>query len=150
MPTKLQIQTKISSNISKVWKYFTEPEHIKSWNHASDDWYCPDARNDFRVGGEFHYIMSEKPTEQNPEPQAKFDFFGVFTEIEPLAKLSYKLSKDKDDPEARKVENLFEKIDENTTILTINFDPETQNSLEMQKSGWQAILDNFKKYCEEN
>ncbi len=150
MSTKLQIQTQINSDISKVWEYFTNPEHIKSWNHASDDWYCPETRNELKVGGEFHYIMSEKPTDQNPNPQNKFDFSGVYTEIEPLAKISYKMSKDINDPEAREVENLFEKLDENTTRLIINFDPETQNSLEMQKSGWQAILDNFKKYCEEN
>ena len=131
----ITIQTTVNASLEKAWEYWTEPKYITNWNFASDDWECSKAENDLRVGGKFLSTMSTK------DGSASFDFSGEYTEIDPLSKIKYSLG------DGRKVEISFEQV-ENGVQITESFDPENENTLEIQQSGWQAILDNYKKCVE--
>lgn len=132
---KIVIETHISSHLEKVWELWTHPQHIMNWNFATDTWCCPKAENDLRVGGSFKSRMEAR------DGSFGFDFEGVYDEVVEHSKISYTMG------DGRKVTTRFESIQQ-TTKITTDFDPETTNSIEMQKSGWQSILNNFKKYCE--
>lgn len=129
------IEATIHANIEKVWKFWTEPEHIVQWNHASDDWHTTKSENDLCVGGKFLSRMEAK------DGSFGFDFGGIYTDIKPHELIAYTLG------DNRKVEVIFSKKG-NDTVITSHFEPETQNPVEMQKGGWQAILNNFKKHVE--
>jgi len=131
----VRITTK--EEIQKVWDYFTKPEHIVNWCFASDDWHCPKAENDLRTGGKFSTTMASK------DGAMSFDFGGTYDEVIPLKSYTYTIG------DGRKVTVKFDVMDDNV-ILTENFEPENMNPLEMQRGGWQAILENFKKYVENN
>lgn len=135
MNQPITIKTHVQAPIEKIWEYWTEPEHIKQWNNASDDWCTPSAKNDLRVGGTFSVRMESK------DGMNGFDFEGTYTSVEKHDKIAYIMS------DGRKVHVVFTKQDDGYTI-TETFDPENENSLEMQKAGWQSILNNFKKYVE--
>jgi len=131
----IQVETQIQASVETVWDCFTNPKHIVHWNFASPDWHCPKATNDLREGGEFHYTMAAK------DGSFEFDFWGTFLQIEDVKKLEIVLGDD------RKMSVIFDsKGDE--TILTELFEPESENSHELQKAGWQAILSNFKTYAQ--
>lgn len=134
---KITIKANISSNIQKVWDYYTKPEHITKWNYALDTWHCPRAYNDLSVGGKLSWRKEAK------DGSYGFDYEGVYNEIEEKKKIIYTLLDD------RKVEVNFHSYG-NQTVVQITFDPENQNPREMQEEGWQKILDNFKKYTETN
>ena len=134
---KIKIEATIEAGIDKVWKYWSEPEHITKWAFAQDDWEAPYAENDLRAGGKFLTRMAAK------DGSASFDMAGEYTEVVPNEKISYVF-------DGREVVTQFEKIDENTTKVVSEFDPENINSEEKQKEGWQGILDNFKKHVEAN
>jgi uncharacterized protein YndB with AHSA1/START domain len=121
--------------INKVWYYYTNPEHIMKWNFASDDWYCPYASNDLRVGGKYSVRMEAK------DGSFGFDFEAVYDEVDPNKQIGYTM------PDGRRAKVTFYELNHRTTVK-VNFDPETENSVEIQRGGWQAILDNFKKYTE--
>ncbi|NJM16328.1 MAG: hypothetical protein HC896_13980, partial [Bacteroidales bacterium] len=129
--TKITVQAAINADSKKVWDYYTEPEHITKWNFASHDWQCPSATNDLRVGGKYLARMEAK------DGSFGFDFEAIYSEIKTNERFTYKLD------DNRVVTVSFKGL-ENKTELTIVFDAETENSLEMQKDGWQAILNNFK------
>lgn len=131
----VRILTKES--LEKVWDYFTNPKHIVNWNNASDDWHCPKAENDLTVGGTFSSTMASK------EGKMSFDFNGTYTEVVPMKKFVYTIA------DGRKVTVKFDVMDD-MVILTENFAPENENSMELQRAGWQAILENFRKYLENN
>jgi uncharacterized protein YndB with AHSA1/START domain len=133
---KIKIETTINKNIEKVWDFYTKPEHIVKWNTASEDWHTTKAENDLRPGGTFSSRMEAKDKSEG------FDFTGTYTNVIPFEKIQYKMTDD------RKVEASFQPKDQSNTHITIEFDPENENSLELQQQGWQAILDNFKKYVE--
>jgi uncharacterized protein YndB with AHSA1/START domain len=133
--TVVIIETTVDAPVEKVWEFWTEPEHIKQWNSASDDWHTPRAENDLRVGGKFLSRMEAR------DGSFGFDFEGIYDEVEPLSVIAYSLG------DGRQVRTVFESEGSRTKITT-NFDAETQNPIEMQKDGWQAILDNFKKHTE--
>jgi uncharacterized protein YndB with AHSA1/START domain len=134
----ITVNTTIKNKTTEeVWEYFTNPKHVMNWNHAGDDWHCPKAENDLEVGKSFTYTMAAKNGEMS------FDFTGIYTEIEPLSKISYVLADD------RKIYITFQKTEEGIEIIE-KFDPETENSEELQQTGWQMILNNFKKYIESN
>jgi len=135
--TKIKIEALVSADVNKVWNYYNSPEHITKWNFASDDWHCPNAENDLRVGGKLKSRMEAK------DGSFGFDFEAVYDDVIEHEKIAYKLN------DGREVETLFENLDRKIKITT-TFDAETQNPVEMQKTGWQAILDNFKKYVETN
>jgi len=131
----ITIKTIIEATIEQVWIYWTTPEHIKKWNNASDDWHTPKVDNDLKKGGRFVYRMEAK------DGSFGFDFGGTYTKIVPEKHLAYRLD------DERKAIIDFEEKDDKVTI-TETFDTEDQNPIDMQKQGWQAILDNFKKYTE--
>lgn len=133
---KIKIETTTSAPIEKVWEYFNNPEHITKWNFATDEWHCPSAENNLKEGEKFSYRMEAK------DGSAGFDFSGVYDKIVHNQLIEYHLE------DNRKVEVLFEAIDENTTKVTQTFEVEKSNDAEMQRQGWQMILDNFKKYAE--
>lgn len=133
----IQVETIVHAPIEKVWKYWSEPEHIIKWNYASDDWHTPKAENDLRTGGKFSSIMASK------DGKHSFDFYGTYDLVEKPNRIEYTLG------DNRKVTILFSEEGESTGIKEI-FEAENTNSAEMQKIGWQAILDHFKKYIETN
>ena len=134
---KITIHADIKADIQKVWDYYTLPEHITNWNFASDDWHCPGAENDLRPGGRYKARMEAK------DGSFGFDFEAVYDEVIDHSKIVYTLE------DGRKVVIDFEQADEKTKVTTV-FDAETENSVDMQRDGWQAILNNFKKYTEAN
>lgn len=134
---KITVATTINATIEKVWKYFTEPEYIMQWNNASPDWHTPAATNNLTVGGTFSYTMAAK------DGSFSFDFAGAYNDIQENKLIAYTIGDD------RKVEVHFSANGNQTEVVEI-FEAENQNSLEMQKAGWQAILDNFKKLVEGN
>ena len=127
----------INAPVSKVWQYWTEPSHIIKWNSASPDWHTPSAENDLWEGGKFSSRMEAK------DGSMGFDFGGTYDKIINHRLIQYTLG------DERKVEIHFAENNGQTEI-TETFDPETTNTIELQRTGWQAILDNFKKYVEEN
>lgn len=129
----ITVRTTIKAPIEKVWNFFTQPEHITKWNFASDDWHCPVAENKLQVNGKFKYTMASKE-----EPIA-FDFEGTYEAIETHKKIVYKIT------DGRKVVVKFELL-ESKVILTEIFEPEYIHSISLQRNGWQAILNNFKKH----
>lgn len=135
--TPLQVRTKVHADPGKVWEYWTNPEHITKWNFASDDWCCPKAENDLKVGGKYKARMEAK------DGSSGFDFEAVYDEIKDRKKIAYTMT------DGRKASTDFYQLGD-TTQITTTFDPDSQHPLEMQKNGWQAILENFRKYTETN
>src|SRR5437667_12753163 len=135
--TLITIQAVINAPIEKVWEGWTTPQHITKWNNASDDWHTPHAENDLRVGGKFLSRMEAK------DGSFGFDFGGVYDEVKTNELIAYTIGT------SRKVKVNFTK-QANATKVVSNFEAEDQNPIEMQRGGWQAILDNFKKYAEAN
>lgn len=137
MSNAITVQTIVNAPIEKVWEYWNGPEHIPAWAFASDDWEAPSAENDLRTGGKFKTVMAAK------DGSASFDFTGTYTGVAGNELIEY----DMDD--GRHVKTVFEDTPEGVKI-TQTFDPENENPEEMQREGWQSILDNFKKYTETN
>ena len=125
----------IGAPIDVAWKKWTTPEDIKKWNNASDDWFTPSAENDLRAGGKFLYKMEAK------DGSSGFDFWGVYDKVKTNQLISYTIG------DGRKVEvDFLTKGDE--TIIVESFEAETTHTVELQRAGWQSILNNFKKYVE--
>lgn len=131
----ITVQATIHAPVKKVWQYWTEPKHIIKWNNASDDWHTPFAGNDLRAGGKFLSRMEAK------DGSAGFDFSGIYDEVKEHTLIAYTID------DGRKVKVVFSEKG-NKTKVTETFEAENKNPIEMQKTGWQAILDNFKKYTE--
>ena len=133
----IKIENIVNAPVEKVWEYWTKNEHITKWNFASDDWHSPKAENDLRVGGSFVYRMEAK------DGSMGFDFGGVYDVIRDNAYIEYTLG------DGRKVKVSFTALNnDKATKVVESFEAEGTHSIEMQKNGWQAILDNFKKYTE--
>ena len=135
--TKVTVETTVSADAKKVWDYWTHPDHITKWNFASDDWHCPNAENDLKTGGKFKSVMASK------DGKMSFDFEGIYDEVVNVSKIIYSLA------DGRQVNITFEDLGD-TVKVTETFDAETQNPIELQRAGWQAILDNFRKHVESN
>ncbi|PSL25360.1 SRPBCC family protein [Chitinophaga ginsengisoli] len=135
--TAITVETTVQAPVAKVWEYWNQPEHIKQWAFASDDWHVPASENDLRTGGKFSTTMAAK------DGSFSFDFGGVYTQVKEHKLIEYTLG------DERKVSILFSSIGDATKIVE-TFEAEDTHSVEMQQSGWQAILDNFKKYTEAN
>jgi uncharacterized protein YndB with AHSA1/START domain len=131
------ITVEVSVNIprEKAWEFFTKPEHITQWNNASPDWECPRAGSDLKVGGTFSYRMQAK------DGSGGFDFGGTYTEVVPNERIAYKIG------DGRNVSVTFETKDGVTHVIE-SFETEKMNPIELQRSGWQMILNNYKKYAE--
>lgn len=136
-PTVITVQNTINAPVAKVWEYYTSPEHIIKWNTPSVDWHTTRAENDLRVGGTFISRMEAK------DGSFGFDFSGTYDEVRTHEFIAYTMS------DGRKATITFTP-EGNATKIVVKFDAETQNPEEMQRDGWQAILDAFKKYTELN
>lgn len=135
--TKVTIEAIIAADTRKVWDYWTSPEHITKWNFASDDWQCPKAENDLRVGGKYMARMEAK------DGSFGFDFEAVYDEVIDQKRITYTMG------DGRQATTDFEDLG-GATKVTTTFDAEGVHDVEMQRAGWQAILNNFKKYTEAN
>jgi uncharacterized protein YndB with AHSA1/START domain len=132
---RITIETVVKKPIGQVWEKLTIPEHIMKWNNASEDWYTPSAENDLRAGGTFNYKMAAR------DGSYSFDFGGIYDEVILNKKIAYTLG------DGRRVGIEFIEEDEGVKVVE-TFEAEGNHSLEMQRAGWQAILDNFKRYAE--
>jgi uncharacterized protein YndB with AHSA1/START domain len=132
---KITVEATIAADSKKVWDYYTLAEHIVHWNFASDDWQCPWAKSDMRPGGKYAARMEAK------DGSFGFDFETTYDEVEEGEKFSYTMD------DGRQATTIFNKLGDKTQVIT-SFDAETENPIELQKNGWQAILNNFKKYAE--
>lgn len=133
--TQITVQAEISADVKKVWEYYTNPQHITKWNFASEDWHCPSASNDLQVGGKYTSRMEAR------DGSFGFDFTVIYSEVDSFKKLAYTME------DGRKA-NVQLVTTKSGTQITIVFDAENQHPVDMQQGGWQAILNNFKKYTE--
>jgi uncharacterized protein YndB with AHSA1/START domain len=132
---KISIETLVKSNIGKVWSAWTTPADINQWNAASDDWHNPRSQNDLRVGGKFSYRMEAK------DGRMGFDFEGTYTKVVPEKLIEYVLG------DNRAVSVTFEPVNGGIKVVE-TFEAEDANSAEMQRQGWQCILNRFASYVE--
>lgn len=133
--TPIMVQTIVRAPVEKVWEYWTAPGHIMQWNNAADTWHTPSASNDLRVGGSFVYRMEAR------DGSFGFDFGGVYDEVVAYRIIRYTIG------DGRKVSVSFDGKGKETVVEEV-FEPEGMNPVEMQRTGWQNILDNFKRYVE--
>ncbi|HJT74137.1 MAG TPA: SRPBCC family protein [Chitinophaga sp.] len=133
--TILTVAATVNAPVEKVWKTWNTPEDIMKWNSASDDWHTPSSTNDLRPGGKFTARMEAK------DGSWGFDFAGIYDAVEEYKLIEYTMG------DNRKVKIVFE-ANGNTTTVTESFEAELENPIEMQQEGWQAIMNNFKKYTE--
>ena len=133
--TTITVEATVNATIETVWESWTKPEHITKWNYASDDWHSPYAENDLKEGGKMLATMAAK------DGSFSFDFWGIHTKVLQHQEIATTLGDD------RKMSVKFISTD-NKVKLIETFEPENQNSSELQQQGWQAILNNFKKYTE--
>ena len=131
---KITVQTTVAVDLEKAWDAYTRPEHITQWNFADPSWHCPQASNDLRVGGRYHARMEAK------DGSYGFDFEAVYTDVQPGIQFTYEFG-------GRRATVQFQARNHQTEV-SVAFDPETENALELQRNGWQAILDNYRKHTE--
>ena len=134
---KINVETTVAAPIEQVWRAYTTPADIKQWNAASDDWHTTAASVDLREGGAFSSRMEAK------DGSMGFDFEGTYDKVEPNVQIAYMIA------DGRKVNITFAPEGERTKIVE-TFEAETTHSVDMQRDGWQAILNNFKKYTDSN
>lgn len=133
--TSITVSTIVNAPVATVWEAWSSPEHIMKWNSASPDWHTPKAENDLRKGGKFSSRMEAR------DGSFGFDFGGVYDEVKEHELIEYTMG------DGRKVSITFAAAGDTTTV-TETFDAEETNPIEMQRGGWQAIMDSFKKYTE--
>lgn len=131
----ITVETTVNIPITDLWNYWTLPEHIIQWYHASDDWHAPFAENDLCVDGKFRTTMAAR------DGSFQFNFEGVYTRVDPRQRIEFLIA------DGRKVNISFTSLG-NRTHITESFEAEETHTLEQQRDGWQAILDNFRKYAE--
>ena len=136
MSNRIKVAATINADAKKVWDYYTQPEHITQWNFAAPSWHCPSATNNMVVGGKYFARMEAR------DGSSGFDFEAIYDEINPGQSFAYSFGD-------RKVTVEFKNLVNQTEVIIV-FDPENENPIEMQRGGWQSILDNFKKYTETN
>jgi uncharacterized protein YndB with AHSA1/START domain len=135
--TKITVETTVNAPVEKIWQLWSGPNHITKWANASDDWHTTRAENDLRTGGIFLSRMEAK------DGSFGFDFGGTYDEVKNFELIEYTLG------DGRKVKITFSPAEGGTKVVE-TFEAESTNPVEMQRSGWQAIMDNFKKYVEAN
>ncbi|MEZ6197160.1 MAG: SRPBCC family protein [Planctomycetota bacterium] len=132
---KITIETKVAAPIEDVWRAWTTPADIEQWNAADDSWHCPEAEIDLRPGGRFRYRMAAR------DDSMAFDLTGTFTRVTPQELIEFSLDDDRD----VKVEF---RAQDDAVVVHETFEAETMNPPEMQRAGWQAILDRFARHVE--
>jgi uncharacterized protein YndB with AHSA1/START domain len=133
--TAITVEAVVKAPLEKVWSCWTEPKHITRWCQASDDWHAPYAENDIRTGGKFKTTMAAK------NGSMSFDFEGVYDNVQAYKLIEYSIA------DGRKVKIAFSAAGNDTKVVE-TFDAESENPIDLQRDGWQAILNNFKKYTE--
>jgi uncharacterized protein YndB with AHSA1/START domain len=136
MDNKIIVTATINADAKKVWDFYTNPAHIVNWNFADPSWHCPKSENDMKIGGTYKARMEAK------DGSFGFDFEAIYSDIIDEKEFTYEFG-------GRTATVKFENLG-NQTELIVTFDPENVNPIEMQKGGWQAILNNFKTYTETN
>lgn len=136
MKNEIKVSATIEADVKKVWDYYTDPKHIVNWNFADPSWHCPNASNDLKVGGEYKARMEAK------DGSFGFDFEAIYTKVIEGQEFTYEFG-------GRTANVKFHNRNDQTEIVVV-FEPEEDNPIEMQKGGWQAILNNFKTYTENN
>lgn len=131
----ISVQAKVNAPVGVVWDAYTTPADIVQWNAASDDWHTTEARVDLREGGEFSSRMEAR------DGSVGFDFAGTYTRIVEHQLIAYEFG-------GRTAQVTFAEVDGGTEV-TVAFDPETENPVEMQRVGWQAILDRFAAHVDQ-
>jgi len=131
----ITVEAVIDAPVEKVWTCWSEPKHITKWCQASDDWHAPHAENDLRTGGKFKTTMAAK------DGSFSFDFEGVYNIVDMYKCIEYKIA------DGRNVKIVFEPVGSSTKIIEA-FEAEDLHSIDMQRTGWQAILESFKRYTE--
>ncbi|MBI5475793.1 MAG: SRPBCC domain-containing protein [Ignavibacteriales bacterium] len=131
----IKVDVSVKASVEVVWKKWTSPEDIMKWNNASPDWYTPKAENQLSVGGKFLYRMEAK------DGSFGFDFTGRYDQVTVNRNIAYTIA------DGRSVNIDFD-TDGEVTMISETFEAESLHSIEMQRAGWQSILDNFKKYVE--
>jgi uncharacterized protein YndB with AHSA1/START domain len=131
---RIVVEVTVNAPVQTVWECWTDPKEIQNWNFASDEWCCPSAMNDLRTDGSFSWRMEAK------DGSMGFDYAGSYTEIKEMELIEKVLD------DNRKVTIQFSESDGFTTVNE-SFEPD-ENDPELQKQGWQAILNNFKKHVE--
>lgn len=132
---KITIETLVNAEPGKVWDAWNNPEDIKQWNTAHESWHTTRSEVDLREGGTFVSRMEAK------DGSAGFDFEGTYTRVVPGQAIEYRMS------DGREVSVEFVP-GSGGVLVRETFDAESENSAEMQRQGWQAILDNFGRYVE--
>lgn len=135
--TLITVRASVNGSVETVWKHWTTPESITGWNFASDDWHCPRASNDLRKDGRFNYRMEARDGSEG------FDFEGVYDKIISNQQIDYTLG------DGRKVKITFMLNGKKTEVIE-TFEAESINSIDLQRTGWQNIMDNFRKFAETN
>ncbi len=130
----ITVNALVAANKQKAWDYYTLPEHITQWNFADPSWHCPSASNDMRVGGRYVARMEAR------DGSFGFDFEAIYTALEEGESFSYTMG-------GRNVSVIFKELEDKTEV-SVTFDPENENPIELQRNGWQAILNNYKAYTE--
>jgi len=134
--TAITVRVFVTKPLAQVWNIWTEPEHITQWNAASPDWHSPSASNDLRPGGNFKFRMEAR------DGSMGFDFHGTYTKVEPMQHIAYTMG------DGRQASIHFSQDEAGNSHITETFEAESENSLELQEMGWQAILNHFKDYAE--
>ena len=132
---KIRVETTVDLPVATVWERWNNPEHVTKWYFASPDWHAPKATNDLRAGGAFSIRMEAR------DGSFGFDFTGTYIGVEKPTKLECRLG------DGRTLDVKFSSL-ESRTVIVEEFEMEMTNSEERQRAGWQAILDNFKRYAE--
>lgn len=135
MENSIKVEVIVDAAVEEAWNHYLNPESVKGWNFASDDWCCPVAENEVKEGGRFVYRMEAK------DGSFGFDFSGTFVTIQTNMALEILLD------DNRKVRLSFEAKGTKTRVTEV-FEAENQNPVELQQQGWQAILNNYKRFVE--
>ncbi len=132
--SRIEVQVTVKASVEDVWEAYTTPAAIMEWNAASEDWHTTSATVDLRPGGVFSSRMEAR------DGSAGFDFTGTYTGIVKYERIEYEFGD-------RHAEVTFSQEGDNTRV-TVAFDAESENPIDMQRAGWQAILDKFARYVE--
>ena len=132
---RITVETVVDAPLAQVWRAYVTPDDIVQWNAASEDWHTTKASVDLREGGAFSSRMEAK------DGSMGFDFAGTYTKVEPEKRIEYEFG-------GRFAEVEFEPGDNGVTVR-VSFDAEDTHPVEMQRDGWQAILDSFARFVEQ-
>lgn len=132
---RITVEALVGVAPENAWEYYHNPKHITQWNFASKDWHCPSAKNDLSVGGKYSARMEAR------DGSFGFDYEAIYNSINEFKSFSFTMA------DGRVVDTSFEELEGKTRVRTI-FDAEHDNSVDMQRVGWQSILDNYKRYAE--